>query len=148
MTARDNRQTTKLSDSDYPTIVLVGGADARGLVHHFDETATVVFVSDDETAVSNARSDGVEAHCIDVTVGSELASAAADADAAIVTLGQDRTALLASKLLQTCCDVDTVVASVLNPDYHDAFEKAGIEVIDTRSLLAGAVSEKLPPLEA
>jgi Trk K+ transport system NAD-binding subunit len=148
MKARQNRPIARPFGDKRPTVLVVGEADAKALALHFDETATVVFASRDEAAVDSARADGVEAHRVDVTIATELSPVAEDAAAAIVSLKQDRTTLLTGKLLDSCCGVETVVASVSNPDYHDVFESAGIDVIDTQSLLAGAIREKLPPLKS
>lgn len=133
-----------------PTILVVGGGAARVLAAHLDDIATVRYVSNDQHRVRQATSLGLDAHCVDVTDAASITPVADRADAAVVSLDSDRETLLTSQLLRACCGIETVLATVTEPEYRDAFEGTSITFVDTESWLADVVRTELalPALDA
>lgn len=127
-----------------PSVLVVGGELAYGVATVLDESATVSFVTADEALADRVAGGTVTIHTGDVTDASVLAAPDVDADAAVVACEFDRRTLLVAQLLRGCCDVDTVVASVVNGTYREAFEGTGVTTVDLGEAFAGVVGQALP----
>lgn len=143
MTRVERSRPSTGSPENSPTVVVVGSGAARTLATQLDDTATIRYLSSDQKQVKQARSLGLDAHCVDVGDAGSLAPVVETADAAVVTLDSDRSTLLTAQLLRACCGIETVLATVTEPVYRDAFEGSEIQFVDAQSWLAGVVRDEL-----
>mgnify|MGYP006288264941 FL=1 len=144
----EKRRLSGGSAADSRSLLIVGGDGAMGLATHLDESATVRFASNDERLVRQADGAGLDAHRVDLTDAGSLCPVASGVDTAVVASDLDRTALLTAQLLRVSCDVDEVIACVAGRAYRDAFENTDIHLVDTPSLLAGAIRDQLSTPES
>lgn len=106
------------SGDDVPKLLVLGGGHVgHSVAQSLATEGTVTLVDNSETVCGRAENDGIKTHFGNPADAETLAEVDADeADAAIIAMPADTETFLATQLLRTRFDVDTIVARADDPE--------------------------------
>ncbi|WP_336330725.1 potassium channel family protein [Haloarcula sp. CGMCC 1.2071] len=115
----------------YVVRIIGGGQVGRQIANRLQFRGdSVLIIEEDQGQVAQLNSEGYQVIHGDGTDLSTLRTGEADrADIVIAATGDDDTNLLATQLVKTKFDVDTILARVNQPSNEEPFEELGIQTI-------------------